>query len=178
LVEIKVLMEQGANTYVLLWKELRRRMFRPLPSFTFGSFLIRGIVIFGGLAIWIECLKYVVADQPSSEGIRLALLTYYPAVGCAAGQQIAVYEETRNYLREFGNTSSFALMGFCAVSFVLQKKFPESVLVGGVILSIFAIGLAWIAVGLDKPFNEPDPEVAVGGKADTPLVGDTGDFDL
>lgn len=171
-------MEQSANTFVLLWKELERRLFRPLPSFTFWSFLVRGIVIFGGLAIWIECLKYFVADQPSSEGIRLALMTYYPAVGCAAGQQIAVYEETRNYLREFGNTSSFALMGLCAVSFFLQKKYPVAVLIVGIVLSFFAIGLAWIAVGLDKPFNEPDPEVAVGGKTDVPLAGDPRGFEL
>jgi len=171
-------MEQSANTIKLLLKELGRRLFRPFPSFTFWSFLIRGIVIFGGLAIWIECLKCLVADHPSSEGIRLALLTYYPAVGCVAGQQIAIYEESRNYLREFGNNSSIAFMGFCAISFYLQRKYPVSILTFSIFLSFCAIGLAWIAVGLDKPFNEPNPEVAVGGNIDAPLAGDDGGFEL
>ncbi len=139
---------------------------------------MRGIVLFGGLAIWIEVLKFVVAEHATSEGIRLAILTYYPAVGCAAGQQIAVYEETRNYLKEFGNTASVALMGACIISFVLQNKYPVGVLVVGIALSIFAVLLAWIAVGLDKPFNEPNPDVAVGGSTDIPLAGDSGGFEL
>ena len=171
-------MEQSADTFTPLWNELKRRVFRPLPSFTFWSFLFRGFVGFGGLAIWIEILKFVVTDHATSEGIRLALLTYYPAVGCAAGLQIAVYEETRTYIREFGNTASVVLIGACGISFVLENKYPKGVLVAGILLSCFAVLLAWIAIGLDKPFDEPDPDVAVGGSTNVPLAGNSEGFDL
>ncbi len=171
-------MEQSANTFSLIGSELKRRIFRPLPSFTFWSFLFRGFVGFGGLAIWIEVLKLLVADHTTSEGVRLALLTYYPAVGCAASLQIAVYEETRAYLREFGNTASFLLISACAISFYLESKYPIGVLVVGILLSCFSVLLAWIAIGLDKPFDEPDPDVAVGGNTSVPLAGNSEGFDL
>jgi hypothetical protein len=171
-------MKQSANTIRLLGQELWRRIYRPFMQVTFWSFLILGIVFFGGLAIWIEVLKYIVADHKSIEGIRLAILTYYPAVGCAAGRQIAIYEEKRGYLREFGNASSIGLMVVCATSFFLQDKYPVGVLVCGVFLSFVAVFLAWVAVGLDQPFDEPDPDVTVGGDPTAALSGDSGGFQL
>ena len=169
-------MKQSTNTVRLLGQELWRRIHRPLLQVTFWSFIMLGIVFFGGFAIWIEILKYIVADHKTSEGIRLAILTYYPAVGCAAGRQIAIYEEKRGYLREFGNVTAIGLLVGCGTSFFLQDKYPVGVLICSVFLSIFAVFLAWVAVGLDKPFDEPDPDVTVGGDPTAALSGDSGDF--
>jgi hypothetical protein len=140
--------------------------------------LVLGIVVYGGLAIWIEIGKYLNADHSSMEGIRLAILTYFPAVGCAAGQQISVYEESRSYMRQFGNIVSVTFLLLCIVGFWLQERHPILSLVVAILSSISAVVVAWIAIGMDRPFDEADPDAPVGGNTNTPLSGTTGEYVL
>jgi hypothetical protein len=173
-------MKKRKNTLRPLWDELESRLYKPTLSVSFWVFLGLGIVVFGGLAIWLEILKYVAADQShkSIEGIRLAILTYFPAIGCAAGQQLAVYEEKRAYVKNFGYAVSIGFFLFCMILFFLQEKYPVGILVLGILASALAVLAAWIAIGHDTPFDEEDLSAPVGGDSRAELNGDAGGFNI
>ena len=139
---------------------------------------IIGIGAFGGLAIWIEVCKYVFGldGGASSDGIRLAVNTYFPAVGCSAAQQIFIAEKQRTYLRSFGYAVSIIFFGLCIFAFLLQLHHPNWSLALGVGCSVAALAVWWIANGGDPTFHDTDPEVAVGGPVASPLPGDTTGF--
>lgn len=171
-------MAAPVNSFRFLARDIAERFNQPRLSFTFWYFLVFGIGLFGGCAVWIELYKYISTVHSSLDGVRLAILTYFPAIGCAAGQQLAIYEEKRPYVRHFGWTATLVLLLLCAIGFGFQESHPTLVLVLGILSSIIAIFVAWIAIGLDKPWIETDPGAAVGGNPDVPLSGGTGGYSL
>ena len=169
------------NSFVLLQRDCLLRLGKPIGSVTFWTYMVWGVMGFGGLAIWIEVVKHCwigSSDSLTTDGIRLAVLTYFPAVGCAAGQQISIVEKDRKYMRSFGITASFGFMTLCIISFLLQIKHPNWSLFLGIVCSIAAVLTFWIAIGLDESFHDTDPDAAVGGTTDIALKGETGDFSV
>jgi hypothetical protein len=168
------------NSFVLLKRDCLIRLRRPLGFVTFWSYMLCGVLGFGGLAIWLEVGKHLLgfADSATTEGIRLALLTYFPAVGCAAGQQISIVEKDRKYMRSFGNGASVGFTALCVILFALQIRHPNWTLFLGIFCSIAAVLTCWIAIGLDESFHDTDPDAAIGGTTDIALKGETGDFSV
>ena len=166
---------RSINSFAPLKRELLNRLTSPVGSFTFWTYAILGIGICGGLAIWIELAKYTfgLAGTTSADGLRLAVITYFPAVGCAAAQQLFITEKQRMYLRSFGYLSSFVFLGFCVLAFLLQIHHPRWSMALGVVCSVAAIIIWWIANGSDPTFHDTDPEIPVGGSTATQLPGDT-----
>jgi hypothetical protein len=123
----KIMSIRSINSFGPLKRELLDRLLSPVGSFTFWSYAILGIGICGGLAIWVEATKYVfgLAGTTSAENLRLAVITYFPAVGCSAAQQLFITEKQRMYLRSFGYTVSFGFLGLCILAFLLQMKHPR-----------------------------------------------------
>jgi hypothetical protein len=159
-------------------RELLDRLRSPVGSFTFWTYAILGIGICGGLAIWIELAKYTfgLAGTTSTEGLRLAVITYFPAVGCAAAQQLFITEKHRMYMRSFGYLVSFAFLGFCVMAFLLQLHHPQLSMTLSVVCSIAALVIWWIANGTDPTFHDTDPDIAVGGSTAAKLPGDITGF--
>jgi hypothetical protein len=169
------------NSFASLGHDLVYRLKSPVASVTFWTYAVIGIVIFGGLAIWIELCKYVFLDpdgKATSDGIRLAVNTYFPAVGCSAAQQLFISEKQRTYLRSFGYFLSVAFMLACLFSFLIQIEHPMWSLWLGIALSVLAILVWWIANGNDPTFQDPDPEGPIGGNTSAPLPGDTKGFSV
>lgn len=168
------------NSFVLLKRDCLIRLRRPLGFFTFWSYIIFGVFVFGGLAIWIEVGKHLLGypDSLTTDGIRLAVLTYFPAVGCAAGQQISIVEKDRMYMRSFGTGAMIGFAVLCIISFAIQFQHPNWSLFLGIVCSIAAVLTCWIAIGLDESFHDTDPDAAIGGTTDIALKGETGDFSV
>lgn len=169
---------RSTNSFALLGRDLRDRLRGPVGSFTFWTFILFGIVVFGGLAIWIEVVKYSIglAGTVSGEGVRTAVNTYFPAVGCAAAQQILIAEKQRTYLRSFGYATSVTLFIFCIFAFLLQVWHPYLSLTFGIGCSIAAVVVWWIANGADATYHDTDPDAAVGGSTAGGLTGNTAGF--
>jgi hypothetical protein len=169
---------RSINSFVLLGRDLRDRLTSPVGSFTFWTFVLFGVVMFGGLAIWIEIVKYSfgLAGTVSGEGIRTAVNTYFPAVGCAAAQQILIAEKQRMYLRSFGYAASITLSIFCIFAFLLQVWHPYLSLAFGIGCSAVAVIVWWIANGADPTFHDTAPDAAVGGPTAGGLAGNTTGF--
>jgi hypothetical protein len=166
------------NSFAPLWRDLLIRLRGPVGSFTFWTYAIIGIAGIGGLAVWIEVVKYIfgLGGATSGDGIRLAINTYFPAVGCSAAQQLFIAEKQKTYLRSFGYSVSVGFLALCILSFLLQLDHPNWSLVLGIVCSIGAVVIWWIANGGDPTFHDTDPDIPVGGPTATPLPGDTTGF--
>lgn len=160
-----------------LKRELWLRLFFPIEQFSFLAYVFLAIIVFGGVAIWVELYKYTFIASSNADGIKTAIGTYFPAVGCAAAFQLACAEEEKKYLRSFGWIASF---GFVFWSFwLLRGGAPTSAysLASGVIASCLAILMWWVANALDESFHDKvDYESIVGGPADASPSGDTTGF--
>ena len=169
-----------SNSFTPLRRDLAIRLKSPIGSFTFWVYAIIGIVGFSGLAIWIEVCQYVfgLGKTASMDGIRLAINTYFPAVGCSAALQLFITEREKVYLRSFGYAVSVLLIVFCILSFLLQSKNPGWSLLVGIVCSVASIVVWWIANGADPSFQDVDLETPLGGSTGAPLPGDTSGFSV
>lgn len=162
-----------------LINDIGRRFRRPVGSPSFWMFLIVGIIGFGGIAIWIEVLKYGfhLLDTKSAEGIATAVNTYFPAIGCGAGLQIVTWEKDKPNLRACGMAVWSIMSAFCVVLLLLQAHHPLLSGVLGSICSILALATWWLANGEEDAFqNAPKTNAATGGDLDQPLAGGLGNW--
>jgi hypothetical protein len=64
-----------------LWLQLKRRTPEPLGDVPFVFYVFLGIVIFGGLGIWVELLKILISTKPAElAGLITAVNTFFPAL--------------------------------------------------------------------------------------------------
>jgi hypothetical protein len=169
------------NTFKALGRDLGARFNRPVRSFTFWSHAIISIAIFAGLGIWLEVVKFFFLNPDGSatiDGIRLAVNTYFPAVGCAAAQQFLLAAEQKSYLRSFGNFVSVMFLVAFALSLLIAIEHPVWSLVLGILCSILAFLCWWVANGNDTTFQDADPEGPIGGDTSGTLPGNTEGFSV
>ena len=171
--------KSAANSFLPLGRELRLRFFTPWLQVSFWAYLILGIVLCGGVAIWVEVLKYL-AHIGGAESIRTAINAYFPAIGCAAAVQLAFAAETKKYLLSFSLLIAALFAAFSLVVLLLERTPVSSFsFVAGIVGSLFAVLTWWIANGLEPTYQDiVDPEAAVGGATQDPLPGDTSDFKI
>jgi len=171
---------KSTNSFTPLIRELANRLKSPIGSFTFWVYALIGIVGFSGLAIWIEVCQYIfgLGKTASMDGIRLAINTYFPAVGCSAALQLFIAEREKAYLRSFGYAVSVLLIVLCILSFLLQSNNPGWSLFVGISCSAASILVWWIANGADPSFQDVDLETPLGGPTGTTLPGDTTGFSV
>ena len=167
------------NSFALLGHELWKRLTLPLGQFTYWTYVITGVVIFGGLGIWMEWVKWYFFNpdgKVTTEGIRLAITTYFPAVGCAAGYQMMLSERQRSYLFSFGFMATVLFIVCCIFTFLFGLRSPGFGLDLGIGCSVLAILLFWIANAHDKTLQDADFEAPVGGSTAVPLAGTTSGY--
>jgi hypothetical protein len=173
--------ELTPNSFVLLGRELRQRIKRPVGHFSFWVFILLGVILFGGIAIWVELVKLIpgIGGTPRIESLRTAIDTYFPAIGCAAAVQLAFAGESKKYLVSFGYMVT-VLFAVFAVLMILLERTPATVLSWffSIVCCLLAIFMWWIANGLDRTFQDivVNMEAPVGGPVEAPLTGDTAGF--
>jgi hypothetical protein len=168
------------NSFLPLQREVRRRLADPMASVTFWTYAILSIGVCGGLAIWIELVIYAfeLTNAHSVDGLRLAIITYFPAIGCSAAHQLLITEKERSYMRSFGYFMSLFFIGSCIFAFLLELNHPNWSMALAIISSVMSLIVWWIANGSDPAYHDTDPDIPVGGSISTSLPGDVTGFQV
>lgn len=171
--------QRHGSSFVLLWTDLRTRFVTPIGQVTFWVFLLIGIIVCGGAPIWCELFRLKVGATVDTENLRTAVNCYFPAIGGAAAAQLMFAAENRQkYLTSFSFLAAFFFFIATILTLALEKAPPTCFhWFIGVLLSIFAILMWWLANGLDRTFRDDlNPDAPLGGSPDAPLVGNTAGF--
>ncbi len=164
--------------YALLGRELWRRTREPLGHPSFVLYVFVAIVIFGACGVWIELYSYFAATgSRTGDGVRTAILTFFPSLAAAAGSQL-VWNERLKRMRAL----AFAMLTVLIVAALLLfqdpfKNVPAAI--GGTICSILATWMWWVANADERSYlDEPtDPAASVGGSNPAvALSGNLNDF--
>jgi len=171
---------RSENSFLLLGGELRQRLARPVRQFSFWVYVLIGVVLFGGIAVWVELVKFIpgIGATPHVESIRTAIDTYFPAIGCAAAVQLAFAAENKKYLVSFGYLLT-VVFAVSSVLLILLERRPATLFswLGDIGGCFAAIVMWWIANGLDRTYQDVvNPEAPLGGSLETPIAGDTSGF--
>ncbi|WEJ99487.1 MAG: hypothetical protein P0Y59_21655 [Candidatus Sphingomonas phytovorans] len=160
--------EMEARPVPPAWKVLHRRWTRPNKQLSFWTFLLVGIVVLGGLAVWIEGYRYfnfVPTDKQSSADrapLQLALATAGLAVAGPAAMQLLY---SRDKLAIVTAILLFTVEMISAM-YLMVFGVPKDcgTIVGGVTCVGIAI-VAWVlANGEDDIFQDDVPnDVPAGG---------------
>jgi hypothetical protein len=138
----------------LIWPELVTRFWAPCKSVTFYAHLFFGVILCGGAGIFVTFLK----SQWRVEDISAALLGYFPALFGAAVLQFT--GEVQPYLRFF---SYIAFCVFAPVAIIVSRTEHGWQLFWSLAGAILSILFWWVANGLDKRFDDVEPQSALGG---------------
>jgi hypothetical protein len=166
------------NDFPNLGRDIFMRARTPLGSPSFWNTLLFGVVLFGGLAIWIEILKYgfnLPGTHPA-EGIRTAFNTYFPAIGCGSALQLITAEKDNQDLRSFGFAVSVIFFVVCILSFLAGINHPHLSMAIGIIFSLLSLVMWCVANGLDNAYSNVPEDASIGGSASKPLSGTTSGF--
>jgi len=163
----------GDWTY--LGRELRRRTREPTANFPFVVFLVLGVMLFGGLGVWVELLKFVISSSPAGlAGIITAVLTFFPTLIGTTSIQLVLDSANRGDKIFI----SFALLMFCifftfaVVLPIFAATHPVGVLRFSLGCCACGIWLWWIANGGYSTFKTMPPlDAATGGSLERPLPG-------
>lgn len=172
------------NGFVELWVELKRRFFAPVRHVTFWTYLLVGVIFFGGLAIWLELCLYVAAPiedglrGATSDHLKVALVTFFPALIGSVSTQLLFEEAGRNK-----RMLAFAVMVgvfFLAIGLwlTLDRGLRNSISISVATVSCCASVLVWwVANGSNRAFqDEFDVDAPLGGAATQQPAGDLQDF--
>ena len=163
-----------------LGNELKKRSVDPVGHFSFVSYFLVAVVIFGGAGVWAELRSYMyfvtTPEQPgpSLAALRTAVITFFPALAGSACMQLIWAADHERSLRAFAVVVLTALAA--AIFFITPHGVSDrAALVGGTAASILALWSWWIANA--KQEDLLDPDAPTGGKAtDGELPGNLDDF--
>jgi len=155
------------------WNLLHRRWTRPRAQVSFWTFLAVGIVLLGGLAVWIEFYRYTFIPpapgaNPNLQPLQLALATAGLAVAGPAAMQLLY---SRDKLCIVAAIILFTVVMIFAMYLMVFGEAQETgTLVGGLVCLVPAI-LAWVlANGEDDIFqDEVRDDASTGGNPMRPL---------
>ena len=151
-----------------LGRELRKRSSDPLGHFSFVSYFLVAVVIFGGAGIWTELRSYLnfapTTGHPcaSLASLRTALITFFPALAGSSCMQLIWAADYERSLRAFAVVVLTALI--VAIFFITPEGVSDrAALTVGMVASLLALWSWWIANA--KQQDLLDPDAATGGKA-------------
>lgn len=161
--------ERTISSWVILVRELRKRTVEPVFHASFVMYFCVAVLLVGGLGVWFEMhsyLFYVPTPEhplPSSASLRIAVVTFFPALAGSSCLQLIWAEDHHKSLR------AFAITALAALTAVVLAIAPSSVsdsaaLSTGVVASIIALWTWWIANAKQRDLLDID---AATGKKDT-----------
>ena len=89
------------NSFSALGREVTHRFRAPTGQVSFWVALIFGVILLGGLGIWVEIYKYATISDANAENVKTAIHTFFPALAFTATLQL-ILETDRKYLRSSG----------------------------------------------------------------------------
>lgn len=168
------------SAYRRFRREVARRTVHPLCDATFIFYVVFGIVVFGGLGVWIEIVEILLSKQAgSNKGVLTALAAFYPALIGSASLQLVLESVRKSDKLMAVFAVAILLVTIIAALLIGLFKF-NNVYVGfsfwGTIgFSIVGIWV-WCVANGDNPDLKTDPSAASGGDTDRTLRGDTRGF--
>ena len=165
-----------------LRKELARRTREPAGDVPFILYFALATVIFGGLGIWAELVKVLLAEKPVGlGGLTTAMITFYPALAGSTALQLVLISVGKSDKVLI----SFALLLLCLFPItavllsLVSNSHPVFVLVAGIVLWFGVMWLWWITNCDDVTYKQTAaPDAATGGNPSRPLSGDLTGFSV
>jgi hypothetical protein len=165
------------NGFKHLLRELAERTRAPIGHVTFWVYLVLGVILFGGLGVWLEWISYSYAvPKPSSDALRTALITFFQALVGSTSIQL-VFAENNKPMRAF---AILCLVIFLvpAIWLTLDRSVgpgPAFLLAG--IASVAAVWIWWIAHAFEPVFRDQlNVTAPVGGETNVTPPGDLTGF--
>jgi hypothetical protein len=169
----------NGKDWIHLGNQIRQRTLQPATSFPFLVYLLIGVVLFGGLGIWAEILRLVIAKPPVElAGLIVAVLTFFPTLIGSTTLQL-ILASSSNSDKVMISFALLVLFIFLAAAVLLpffSVSHPRTVLALAVVCSLAAIWVWWITNGLEPTFHSRQPDDATGGDPQRPMAGSFGDF--
>ena len=167
------------SDWTYLKRLLKTRTVDPLSELPFLIYVFLAIILFGGLGIWTELLKYMLSDCPDLTGLITAIMTFFPTlVGATSIQLILKAADDKIMV-------SFALLILCCflTAAILLPFFspahPGAALVIAALLSVGAVWVWWFTNSEDPTFRKKQPpDAPTGGPVDKPMSGDLTGFQV
>ncbi|MBX8548830.1 MULTISPECIES: hypothetical protein [Pseudomonas syringae group] len=156
---------------------LLSRTVKPAKHPTFVMFFALGIVVFGGIGIWVEILRLNVflSKEATFTSVCFAINVFYPSLGCASMLQFIVGNYPKA-LKAFGCLLCFIFIGACLLIGLRQLYTPIGLCVE-IALSALALWAWWIANAENPDYLDADDATAYGPvDTNTPLPGDLNGF--
>lgn len=163
------------NSFVLLWRYLRKQVLLPLDQFSFWAYFIFAVVILGGMGLWIEVGRYLLTQDPRAEPVLTAIYTYFPAIAFASSFELVMREDDQRQVR------TLAICVVVVLSLVIVVHAARLVgSSGSSLLGVFACLVAflvwWVANGDNKNLRDVQAKVTLGDEPSAPPAGGTGGF--
>ena len=170
------------SSWVTLFRELRKRTVEPLSHASFVMYFCVAVVLVGGAGVWFETHSYVfhvpTAEHPlpSSSALRIAVITFFPALAGSSCMQLIWAEDHHKSLRAFAITALAALTGL-VFAIAPSAVSNSAALWTGLVASIVALWTWWIANAKQRDLLDLD---AATGKRDTAgdLPGNLDEFKI
>jgi uncharacterized membrane protein len=165
------------NGFVALGAELKDRFFTPIRHITFWAYLIFGMLGFALLGVWAE-LYYYSASPEDATHLRIALVTFFPALVGSVSLQVVFEEALKNKrMLVYALVSGIVFLGV-AIELIRTKNMNNDVAIPmAAVACVLAILHWWIANGLNPAFqDELSRDAAVGGSPTKTPAGTVGDF--
>ena len=169
----------AANGFTILWAELKRRFLAPVGHVTFWTYLLVGVIIFGGFPVWLEAILYFTSNiSESTSHLRTALVAFSPALIGSVSFQLIFEEFGRNKRMLAFAIVVVVLFSLVGVTLILARRITDYVAISLAFgLSAFAVLEWWIANGLNPTFQDDfDVEAPVGGPPSQRPSGDLTGF--
>jgi hypothetical protein len=169
----------ATNGFVILWADLKRRFLAPVGHVTFWAYLIVGVVIFGGLAVWLEAYLYFISNiNESASHLRIALVAFFPALIGSVSVQLIFEEAGRNKRMLAFAMVVVVVFALVACILIVTHTINNRVAIPvAFVLCVLAVLEWWIANGLNPTFQDDlDVEAPVGGPPSQSPSGDLSGF--
>ena len=161
--------ERNFASWVKLGRELRKRTVEPVHHVSFVIYFVVAVIVFGGAGIWSELRTYLYCvatpdlSCPTLASLRIAVITFFPALAGSSCMQLIWAEDHERSLRAF---AFFVITILVAILlFVVPESISDkSALVAAGLASVVALWTWWIANAKQRDFLDID---ASTGKKDT-----------
>jgi hypothetical protein len=153
---------------------LKSEFRKPAGHTGFWGYFIVLILVVGGLGVWISAFQ-----DRTLVSIIGSLLTFFPAISTSACFELVHSDETQPKPKFARNVAIYggAILTVALLIITANKDTWVGCIVG-ILASLFALALWWLANANNVKLRDDDPISASGGDANRVPAGETGEYGL